>query len=214
VDFLALRTTFGTDLARGGVSLQVAQKLMRHSTPTLTSNVYTVLGRDDERSGVNALPDTTSSSSVAMAATGTDGARTDLQADFQERATTGGGGRDSAGPAAATSRGRGTQADGRLRGQLVGGGSGIRTLGDLAATPVFKTGPFDHSGNPPPGRSHDPRVRRRRQQLGEGAPRQRRGFFTSGTIVNFPPLRSAMPRSSGMSTFMRPNVIVCVFTRA
>ncbi len=155
-DFHALRTTFGTNLARGGVPLQVAQKLMRHSTPTLTSNVYTVLGRDDERAGVDALPDTSSSSPVALAATGTDGGgtqRNDLQADFQGSARTGGSARDSAGLVSGSSNGRGTQADGRLRGQSVGGGSGIRTLGDLAATPVFKTGPLDHSGNPPPGRA-------------------------------------------------------------
>jgi hypothetical protein len=30
-----------------------------------------------------------------------------------------------------------------------GGEGGIRTHGDLAATPVFKTGPFDHSGTSP-----------------------------------------------------------------
>lgn len=29
------------------------------------------------------------------------------------------------------------------------GGGGIRTHGDPKATPVFKTGPFDHSGTPP-----------------------------------------------------------------
>jgi integrase len=57
VDFHALRTTFGTALARAGVALQVAQRLMRHSSPALTSNIYTVLGREDERAAVAALPD-------------------------------------------------------------------------------------------------------------------------------------------------------------
>ena len=48
-----------------------------------------------------------------------------------------------------------------------------------------------------------------------GCQRRYFGFFRiSGTIVNLPPLRSAMPRSSGMSTLSRPNVIVWVFTRA
>jgi len=57
VDFHALRTTFGTALARSGVALQIAQRLMRHSSPDLTSNIYTVLGREDERAAVEALPD-------------------------------------------------------------------------------------------------------------------------------------------------------------
>jgi hypothetical protein len=30
-----------------------------------------------------------------------------------------------------------------------GGGGGIRTHGDLSATPVFKTGAFNHSATPP-----------------------------------------------------------------
>lgn len=47
VDFHALRSCFGTLLARAGVPLVAAQKLMRHSTPVLTSNVYTSLGMED-----------------------------------------------------------------------------------------------------------------------------------------------------------------------
>jgi len=57
VDFHALRTTFGTNLARGGVALQLAQRLMRHSDPKLTSSVYTVLSRDDERAAIAVLPE-------------------------------------------------------------------------------------------------------------------------------------------------------------
>ncbi len=57
VDFHALRTTFGTNLARGGVALQLAQRLMRHSDPKLTSSVYTVLSRDDERAAITVLPE-------------------------------------------------------------------------------------------------------------------------------------------------------------
>ncbi len=41
VDIHALRTTFGTGLAAAGVPLITAQKLMRHSDPKLTANVYT-----------------------------------------------------------------------------------------------------------------------------------------------------------------------------
>ena len=43
-DFHALRSQFATELARANVSLAAAQKLMRHSTPALTSNHYTALG--------------------------------------------------------------------------------------------------------------------------------------------------------------------------
>ncbi len=75
VDFHSLRVTFATNLARGGVSLQLAQRLLRHSTPVLTSNTYTVLGRDDERRAVAALPDVTPAADPPSAcATGTEGA--------------------------------------------------------------------------------------------------------------------------------------------
>jgi hypothetical protein len=37
---------------------------------------------------------------------------------------------------------------------LMCGGGGIRTLGSLAATPVFETGPINHSGTPPNGRHY------------------------------------------------------------
>lgn len=44
VDFHPLRATFATSLARTGAPLVLAQRLMRHSTPTLTANVSTKLG--------------------------------------------------------------------------------------------------------------------------------------------------------------------------
>jgi integrase len=43
VDVHALRHTFGTMLAKGGVMPRVAQELLRHSDPRLTANVYTHL---------------------------------------------------------------------------------------------------------------------------------------------------------------------------
>jgi hypothetical protein len=36
----------------------------------------------------------------------------------------------------------------------IGGGAGIRTLGRLAPTPVFKTGAFNHSATPPSGANY------------------------------------------------------------
>ncbi len=56
IDVHALRHTFGTLLAKSGVSLQVAQRAMRHSDPKLTANVYTHLGLLDVAGAVNALP--------------------------------------------------------------------------------------------------------------------------------------------------------------
>lgn len=55
-DFHALRHTFGTLLAQSGTPPQVAQKLMRHSDPRLTQNLYTHLQVDDLRSGMR-LPE-------------------------------------------------------------------------------------------------------------------------------------------------------------
>ncbi len=56
VDFHALRTTFVTQLARSGVSLVDAQKLARHSTPTLTAKNYTRLTLHDLAGAVSKLP--------------------------------------------------------------------------------------------------------------------------------------------------------------
>jgi integrase len=56
VDMHALRTTFGTMLAKKNVPLALAQKLLRHCDPRLTSNIYTVaqladLSREIEKLG-------------------------------------------------------------------------------------------------------------------------------------------------------------------
>jgi integrase len=52
VDLHALRVTYATLLGRAGVSLVQAQKLMRHSDPKLTANIYTRLQMDDAREAV------------------------------------------------------------------------------------------------------------------------------------------------------------------
>ena len=49
VDFHALRATYATNLIRRGVSLVETQKLMRHSTPDLTANIYAKLTDDEIR---------------------------------------------------------------------------------------------------------------------------------------------------------------------
>ncbi len=58
VDAHSLRYYFGTELARRGVPLHVVQKLMRHSTPTLTSGVYIHATLNDLGAAVDLLPDT------------------------------------------------------------------------------------------------------------------------------------------------------------
>ena len=56
VDVHALRTTFGTLLSKGGVSLRTAQAAMRHSDPALTANVYTDPRLLDVAGAMDALP--------------------------------------------------------------------------------------------------------------------------------------------------------------
>ncbi len=56
VDFHAWRTYFGSTLAKSNVPLALAQKLMRHSTPVLTSNTYTQAGVSDLAEQVDKMP--------------------------------------------------------------------------------------------------------------------------------------------------------------
>ena len=56
VDFHSLRTTSITRLARRGVAPAMAKSLARHSTITLTPDVYTDTGEADERAALAKLP--------------------------------------------------------------------------------------------------------------------------------------------------------------
>jgi integrase len=56
LDLHALRTTFGTMLARSGVSMRTAQQLMRHSDIRLTANVYVDPALLDLQGAVEAIP--------------------------------------------------------------------------------------------------------------------------------------------------------------
>jgi integrase len=56
LDVHALRTTFGTHLSKGGVSLRTAQAAMRHSDPSLTANVYTDPRLLDVSGALDSLP--------------------------------------------------------------------------------------------------------------------------------------------------------------
>ncbi len=56
LDVHALRHTFGTHLRKAGVPLRTAQAAMRHSSPTLTANIYTDPRLLDVHGAVEALP--------------------------------------------------------------------------------------------------------------------------------------------------------------
>lgn len=55
LDIHALRHTFGSRLARHGVGLVQVQRLMGHSDPKLTAQVYTHLDVEDLRKAVEAV---------------------------------------------------------------------------------------------------------------------------------------------------------------
>lgn len=67
VDFHALRHTFISNLAAGGVYPKTAQALARHSTITLTMDRYTHQYGGDERAALAVLPDLTIPAAVAKA---------------------------------------------------------------------------------------------------------------------------------------------------
>ena len=69
-DLHAMRTTLGTNLARAGVALQVAQRIMRHSDYKTTLRHYTVLGLNDITPAIQALPEINTENDL-MRATGT-----------------------------------------------------------------------------------------------------------------------------------------------
>ncbi|MEK6247672.1 MAG: site-specific integrase [Planctomycetales bacterium] len=75
-DFHSLRGQFITNLSKTGTHLPLAQALARHSTPTLTSNVYTHKTLADKSEAIERLPRVTGvfDESVEQKATGTDGA--------------------------------------------------------------------------------------------------------------------------------------------
>jgi len=76
-DFHALRHTFISNLAAGGVHPKTAQRLARHSTITLTMDRYTHLRREDLAGALDTLPDLSSTPQTAVA-TGTAGVEISL----------------------------------------------------------------------------------------------------------------------------------------
>jgi len=56
-DIHALRHTAATRLARNGVSIATAQRILRHSDPKITMGIYSHLGIIDTHAAVESLPD-------------------------------------------------------------------------------------------------------------------------------------------------------------
>jgi len=73
VDFHALRHSFVSALAQGGVHPKTAQMLARHSTITLTMDRYTHISSASQVQALDALPDLDAVETEDLAATGTDG---------------------------------------------------------------------------------------------------------------------------------------------
>ncbi len=73
-DFHALRHTFITNLANGGVHSKTAQTLARHSSITLTMDRYSHTLRDREVAALAVLPDLAMATACAALGTGTAGA--------------------------------------------------------------------------------------------------------------------------------------------
>ncbi len=75
IDFHALRHTFISNLAAGGVHPKTAQTLARHSTITLTMDRYSHVYRGDLASALKTLPDLSQKVVQRLSATGTDAIR-------------------------------------------------------------------------------------------------------------------------------------------
>jgi len=78
-DFHSLRGQFASDLARAGATPAEAQKLMRHSTVTLTLGTYTRLTKFDLRSAVSKLGTAKTPPTNEARATGTDDVNPDSE---------------------------------------------------------------------------------------------------------------------------------------
>ncbi len=72
IDLHALRTTFGTRLARAGVAPQIAQRLLRHADYRTTQRHYVVLGLADDAAAIAKMPPIKPTTDDARRATGTD----------------------------------------------------------------------------------------------------------------------------------------------
>ncbi len=169
VDFHALRHSYITALAMTQAPVKVVQTLARHSTPTLTLGTYAHVGFADQTTALNGIPRAGANPPKAIAESSPTGEpirRVSMRpplvfpygGDGSRQAAT------ETGEAEPPKKGSFRSLTIRLKSMkkealdascgvqsdtVVSGGGGIRTHGTLAGTPVFETGPFNHSGTPP-----------------------------------------------------------------
>lgn len=141
-DFHALRHTFISNLAAGGVHPKTAQALARHSTFALTMERYSHTNRDTEIAALRTLPElpaprntAQNADSVLALCLAQKGGSCETQGDS-------GGLKNDKEAATQVTASPGNTSE-------ISGGEGIRTPGTRKGTPVFKTGAINRSATPP-----------------------------------------------------------------
>jgi len=149
-DFHALRHTFISNLAAGGVHPKIAQTLARHSTFALTMERYSHSDHDKELAAMRTLPNLPKPAPKASKTSEKPGksASSVLAFCLAQNGTSGESSVDSGGLKSDTA-GDSQSAPQKGNTAFSNGGGEIRTHGTLAGPPVFKTGAFDHSATPP-----------------------------------------------------------------
>ncbi len=155
-DFHALRHTFISNLAAGGVHPKTAQALARHSTITLTMDRYSHVYRGELASALDVLPDLSAPLTGRTAATGTHDQPIRLAASLPPKGGTGrslmesgGVNRDDDADRLADIEMLAHRGNTRSDEGLEAVGVGFEPTIGTSPMPVFKTGPFNHSGTPP-----------------------------------------------------------------
>lgn len=95
LDFHALRATCATLLARAGVPVQLARRLMRHSSPAMTARHYEKLADTDLRAGAAELAKALAAAAPEAAVTATQRRTTDSDDIGRAATRSDGGGRKS-----------------------------------------------------------------------------------------------------------------------
>lgn len=165
-DFHALRHSFVSLITQGGVHPKIAQRLARHSTVELTLGRYSHTLLSDEAAALDTLPslpsmfDAPASKQQVMRSTGTDGREIVLPPGLPERgapectsmhATAAEEGQVTLpfAPDAEAQTARKTRQKPHFRAGETSGEAGIRTLGRVNPSPVFKTGAIGRSATSP-----------------------------------------------------------------
>ena len=149
-DFHALRHTFISNLAAGGVHPKIAQTLARHSTFALTMERYSHSDHDKELAAMRTLPNLPKPAPKASKTSEktNDSASSVLAFCLAQNGTSGEISGDSGGlKSGAAAIHKAHERKGNTA--FSNGGGEIRTHGTLSGPPVFKTGAFDHSATPP-----------------------------------------------------------------